>query len=189
MRIEPARLRDLVGRAQEGDADAFTALVESFEQPVYTLALQKLGHPEDAQDVAQDAFMEAFRTIEKLQEPEAFPAWIRRITLSFAFQRLRKRQRHPEVLVGGASEIDAVATAAGFPEINAMELPGLVLKAISRVAEAYQFPLMLRYLEKLTPQQIAQELGMNPNTVRVTLHRGSALLRKHLEDVMRERES
>jgi RNA polymerase sigma-70 factor (ECF subfamily) len=188
MRIEPVRLRDLVERAQEGDAEAFTLLVESFEQPVYALALQKLGHPEDAQDVAQDAFLEAFRTIEKLQEPEAFPAWIRRITLSFAFQRLRKRQRRPEVLVGGASEIDAVA-AAGFPEVNAMELPGLVLKAISRVAEAYQFPLMLRYLEKLTPQQIAAELGMNPNTVRVTLHRGSALLRKHLEEVLRERES
>jgi len=191
VRLETPELRSLVVRAREGDAEAFTRLVEAFEQPVYAMALQRMGHPEDAQDVAQDAFLEAYRTLDKLETPEAFPGWIRRITISTALMKLRARQRHPEVLAGAGSEspLERLEGPDGFPDVNPIELPGLVLRAISRVPEAYQLPLMLRYLEKLTPQQIADELTMNPNTVRVTLHRGSALLRKHLEDVLKERES
>jgi RNA polymerase sigma-70 factor (ECF subfamily) len=187
MKIDRVELRQLVDRARDGDEDAFTLLVEAFERPVYALALQKLGHPEDAQDVAQDAFLEAYRTLDRLEDAEAFPGWIRRITLSYAFQRLRKRARHPEQTAGEA--IEALAgPAARFDEIDPRELPNLVLRAISRVPEAYQLALMLRYLEQLTPQQIADELSMNPNTVRVTLHRGSILLRRHFEDVLKERE-
>jgi len=181
MRIDT---RELVERARQGAAAAFSRLVEAFERPVYALALQKLGHPEDAQDVAQDAFLEAFRTLDRLEDPEAFPGWIRRIALSFSYQRLRRRQRRPEAPAGTLEEI----AAGPLPEIDARELPSLVLRAISRVPEAYQLPLMLRYLEQMTPQHIGEELEMNASTVRVTLHRGSQLLRRHFEDVMRERE-
>jgi RNA polymerase sigma-70 factor (ECF subfamily) len=192
MRIEREELRRLVERSRKGDADAFATLVEAFERPVYALALQKLGHPEDAQDVAQDAFLEAFRTLERLEEPEAFPGWIRRIAMSFSFQRLRRRQRHPETAAGagaGSPLEGVIGPAARNGDIDPRELPNLILRAVSRVPEAYQLPLMLRYLEQMTPQQIADELAMNASTVRVTLHRGSILLRRHLDDVLKERES
>ncbi len=178
---------ELVLRARDGDTAAFTELVSRFERGIYALALQKLGHPEDAQDAAQDAFLEAYRTLDRLETPAAFPAWIRKITLNLAFQRLRRREKEPRAVA--TEELDEVAGVAdAWPEIDPHELPALVLKAISRVPEAYQLPLMLRYLEKLTPREIAAELGVNPNTVRVTLHRGSTLLRRHLEDVLKERE-
>jgi RNA polymerase sigma-70 factor (ECF subfamily) len=186
MKIDRDELRQLVERARGGDEDAFTLLVEAFERPVYALALQKLGHPEDAQDVAQDAFLEAYRTLDRLEDPQAFPAWIRRIALSHAFQRLRRRARHPEQTAGEAIETLA-GPAARFDAVDPRELPNLVLRAIGRVPEAYQLALMLRYLEQLTPQQISDELAMNASTVRVTLHRGSILLRRHFEDVMNER--
>lgn len=185
--VLPEEVPDLVLRARSGDASAFTRLVESFERPIYALALQKLGHPEDAQDVAQETFLEAYRTLDRLRIPAAFPGWVRKIALNLSFQRLRRRESHPEILTGTAPE--AAIDPRDLPEIDPHDLPNLVLKAISRVPEAYQLPLMLRYLEKLAPQQIAQELGMNPSTVRVTLHRGSILLRKHFEDVLREREN
>ena len=189
MILSSDEIPDLVERAREGDVDAFTRLVESFERPIYAIALQKLGHPEDAQDVAQEAFLEAFRTLDRLRIPAAFPGWIRKIALNLSFQRLRRRESHPEVLTGSAPEPAVGREIAGdLPDVDPNELPGLVLRSISRVPEAYQLPLMLRYLEKLTPQQIAQELGMNPNTVRVTIHRGSILLRKHFEEVLRERD-
>lgn len=165
----------LVQRARRGDPDAFSRLVSAFERPLYALALQKLGHPEDAQDVAQDAFLEAYRTLDRLREPAAFPGWIRKIVLNLSYMRLRKRK--PDYVP------DVEAPAPAPPEVDPHELPNLILRAISRVPEAYQLPLMLRYLEKLTPQEIATELGMNPNTVRVTLHRGSLLLRRHFEEL------
>lgn len=191
MAIDQEELRFLVESARRGDTAAFQTLVEAFERPLYALALQKVGHPEDAQDVVQDAFLEAFRTLDRLETPEAFPGWIRRITLNLSFQRLRRRVQRPEQLVGAGTEsaLEEIAVPpASWPEVDPAELPGLVLRAISRVAEAYQLPLMLRYLEKLTPQEIAQELGTKPGTVRVVLHRASKLLRGHLEQILRERE-
>ncbi len=191
MPIGQDELRDLVGRARRGSPAAFQALVEAFERPLYALALQKVGHPEDAQDVVQDAFLEAYRTLDRLENPDAFAAWMRRITLSHAYMRLRRRQQRPEQLAGagtGSALEEIAAAAVDLPEVNPAELPGLVLRAISRVPEAYQLPLMLRYLEKMSPQDIAGETGMKPGTVRVLLHRASKLLRRHLEDVLRERE-
>ena len=188
--VLPEEIPGLVLKAREGDSEAFACLVESFERTIYALALQKLGHPEDAQDIAQDTFLEAFRTLDRLRIPAAFPGWIRKIALNLSYQRLRKRAGQPEIAVGTAAEslfVQAEEPPQDLPEVDPHELPGLVLRAISRVPEAYQLPLMLRYLEKLAPQQIAQELGMNPNTVRVTLHRGSNLLRRSFEEVLRER--
>lgn len=189
--LAPAQLEELVDRTRQGDAEAFTALVSAFERSIFALALQKVGHPEDAQDVAQEAFLEAFRTLDKLRTPAAFPGWLRKITLSHAYQRLRRREERPEFLAGAGTRSPLEEIAGGrdaFPDIDPHELPGIVLRAISRLPEAYQLPLMLRYMEKLTPQEMAQELEMNANTVRVTLHRGSTLLRKHFQDVLRERE-
>lgn len=192
MPIDQDELRDLVGRARRGNAAAFQSLVESFERPLYALALQKVGHPEDAQDVVQDAFLEAYRTLDRLENPDAFAGWMRRITLSHSYMRLRRRQQRPEQLAGAGtgSALEEVAASSGeLPEVDPSELPNLVLRAISRVPEAYQLPLMLRYLEKMAPQEIASEMGMKPGTVRVLLHRASKLLRAHVEDVLRERES
>lgn len=191
MRLGQAELRDRVVRTRRGEISAFQDLVETFERSLYALALQKVGHPEDAQDVVQDAFLEAYRTIDRLENPDAFPAWLRRITLSHAYMKLRRRHQRPEQLMGAGtgSPLEEVAAApGGLPEINPVELPTLVLRAISRVPEAYQLPLMLRYLEKMTPQDIAGEMEMKPGTVRVLLHRASKLLRRRLEEVLRERE-
>ncbi len=138
----------------------------------------------------QDAFLEAFRTIGRLESPEAFAGWMRRITLSHAYMKLRRRQRRPEQLAGAGagSALDGVAAGpSSLPEVDPHELPALVLRAISRVPEAYQLPLMLRYLEKMSPQDIAVEMKMKPGTIRVLLHRASKLLRAHLEAVLRER--
>lgn len=191
MRLEQGELRERVLRARRGEVAAFQDLVEAFERPLYALALQKVGHPEDAQDVVQEAFLEAYRTIDRLENPDAFPGWIRRITLSHAYMKLRRRQQRPEQLLGAGtgSALEEVALPPPRrPEVDPSELPGLVLRAISRVPEAYQFPLMLRYLEKMSPLEIAGELEMRPGTVRVLLHRASKLLRQRLEEVLRERE-
>ena len=175
----------MIERARSGDADSFARLVATFERPVYVLALQKLGHPEDAEDAVQDAFLEAYRTLDRLQVPEAFPGWIRKIVLSHCFMRLRRRRPRPIPVKDGLESPAALEDP--FSRVDPQELPGLILQALSRVPEGYQLPLMMRYVEKLPPQRIAEDLAMNASTVRVTLHRGSQLLRKHLEDVLREK--
>ena len=90
---------------------------------------------------------------------------------------------------GTGSALEEIAASEDeLPEVDPAELPGLVLRAVSRVPEAYQLPLMLRYLEKMAPQEIAGELGMKSGTVRVLLHRASKLLRGRLQEVLKERE-
>lgn len=187
MKTNTADISVLIERTKEGDHEAFAVLVSSFHDTVYYLALGKVRSEEDAEDIAQETFLEVYRTLNQLRTPAAFPAWIRKIATNRAYSRLRYRQAHPETREEGLLESVGGAETE-FPGVDPHELPGLLLRAIVRLPEAYQMTVMLHYLEKRSPQAISQELGINPNTVRVTLHRGADYLRESLADVLREKE-
>ena len=185
----PSDICTLVERTRSGDEDGFALLVSRFHDSIYALLRRLLRCEEDARDVAQETFLEAYRTLDRLRTPAAFPAWIRRIATSRAYSRLRYRQSHPGVREGDEGMDTFENAATEFPEVDRHELRGLILRAISRIPEPYGMALMLHHLEHLSPQIISQELGMNANTVRVTLHRGFDYLRETLQEVLRERES
>lgn len=159
----------LVIEAGRGDADAFAELYRRFGRFVHGLLLARLP-PEDAADVAQEVFMEAWRALPRLREPAAFGTWIASLARGRAVDHLRRRREHAS-LEGPLPARETQTTA-----LQARE----VLAVIRTLPEAYRETLALRLVEGHSGPEIADLTGLTPASVRVNLHRGFKLLRDKL---------
>jgi RNA polymerase sigma-70 factor (ECF subfamily) len=126
----------------------------------------------DVDDLVQDVFLVAMRRLGSLREAAAFPGWLAAITRHRVADHYR---RQPLDQVPLADEV--VAHAADDTEARA------ILDVIRSLPEAYREPLVLRLVEGMSGQEIADQTGLTPASVRVNLHRGMKLLRAHLEGV------
>ena len=81
-----------VVRAQQGDDDAFTQLVETYQKPVYNLCYRMLGEPDTAEDAAQETFMRAYQNLHRYDSSRAFGTWILSIAAHYCIDRLRKKK-------------------------------------------------------------------------------------------------
>jgi RNA polymerase sigma-70 factor (ECF subfamily) len=156
----------LVARARDGDEVAFRAIYARFHRAVHAVALARL-EPRDAEDLVQDVFVEAWRKLDDLREPAAFPGWLLRLARNRTVDRVRRR-----VVVEPLPEQGAEAPP--YAEARA------ALLAIRSLPEAYHETLIMRLVEGMTGPEIAERTGMRPDSVRVNLHRGFALLRQRL---------
>ena len=89
--------RELVARAQKGDAEAFAALVERHQRQLYRLALRMTGSEADAQEVLQEAFLNAYQKLPNFRGEAQFSSWLYRIAANSALMRLRRKRRAPEI--------------------------------------------------------------------------------------------
>ena len=85
----------MVRRVQNGDADAFETLLRAHEKTVYNLALRMTGNPEDAEDMAQEAFLKAYRSIDAFRGESKFSVWLYRIVSNVCLDHLRRQSRRP----------------------------------------------------------------------------------------------
>ena len=115
---------NLVRLAREGDPDALTELYRRHERRAYNLALRTLGNPWDAADVAQEAFIKAFRNLDSFKGESLFSTWLHRIVVNAAYDHLRRHRPEPmdgEILndlsgpAGAASVVDRAGTASTPP--------------------------------------------------------------------------
>jgi RNA polymerase sigma-70 factor (ECF subfamily) len=126
--------------------------------------------PEDAADVAQDVFLQAWTVLDTLREPAAFGGWIGAIARRRAIDTIRKQR--PE------APLDDIAHSASNPHVSAEA--AAVLDAIRLLPEAYRDTLMLRLVEGYSGPEIASLTGLTPGSVRVNLHRGFKLLKERM---------
>jgi RNA polymerase sigma-70 factor (ECF subfamily) len=177
---------ELVLSALIGDMEAFDELVRRFRGAVLAVAEATLGRRDLAEDVAQEAFLVAFKMLPQLQEPDKFAAWLCAITRRRAWRAAtRERRRQAEDL----SALDRVILAnsrelPGHPEQTALRnaLQREVDAALDRLPEAYRLALRLHYLEEWTAPQIAEFLSLPLTTVKWRLHHGRKLLCNALTD-------
>lgn len=159
----------LVAAAQEGDAQAFGQLYERFGRFVRAVLLVTLP-PDEASDVLQDVFLQAWTGLRTLREPAAFGGWIAAIARRRAADRLRRHRAH-ESLPEGLATPDTQAAVAEARRI---------LELIGTLPAAYRETLVLRLVEGFSGPEIAALTGLTPASVRVNLHRGFKLLRERL---------
>lgn len=159
----------LVRSAQSGDREAFGALYERYARYVHGILLARLS-ADEAPDLVQDVFLQAFERLRTLREPRAFAGWLAAIARNRSIDRLRGRP-----LTEPLEDQPAPATS---PETRADAERALA--AIQRLPEAYRETLVLRLVEGLTGPEIAQLTGLTPDSVRVNLHRAFKLLREQL---------
>ena len=172
----------LVERARRGDAAAFEALVREHGPMVYNLALRTLGDPQAAEDLAQEAFVRAWRGLDGFRDEARFGTWLYRIVTNLCYNRLPRLRRQ-------LAELDP-DEAAGLPDegqrVDARllddELRRRLHAEIKALPEAYRLLVTLRHLQGMSYAEIAEATAMPLGTVKTGIHRARNRLRQALED-------
>ena len=181
---------ELVARMQRGDRKAFREIVRRHQDKVYRLAMRLTRDDARAQDSMQDAFLQVFRKIDQFQEQSAFTTWLYRITVNAALMRLRSEKRHHETSLEDASPryndngeiaepVDDWSYAVD-DEASNRELALIAAKAVDALPETYRSVFVLRELEDLSTEEVAEILELTVPTVKTRLHRARLALRKAL---------
>jgi RNA polymerase sigma-70 factor, ECF subfamily len=169
------------------DAAKFRRLVETHQRMVFSIALRITAEPATAEEVAQDTFLELFRSAEKLTSGEHILFWLRRVTVHRATDALRRRLRRPESAAEEwVSEKHDVAAlpddASGVDAMTAAKIHDL----LAALPEPNRVAVVLRYQEDMTPEEIARLLNQPLATVKSHLQRGLQLLRRKAAVALRE---
>lgn len=171
---------DLVGRARQGDAGAFDALVRRHLPAAYAVALARLGEPADAEDVCQDAFVTALQRIEECRQPERFAAWLLSIVRNRSHDYARARAVRAAAPIG---EMEIASRGPGPLRLTEQaEVEADLLRALATLPDLQREVLMLFDIEGWNHREIAERLGISEGSARVHLHHGRRALRERLAD-------
>lgn len=176
----------LVARARDGDRHAFDRLVVTRLPQTYRLAKAITGHPGDAEDVTQEAFLQAWRNLPRLREPARFDAWFGRILVNEARMALRRRDHVMTVPVDAIDVRDDQATkgyvpSALDPSIDAIAEGDALQRAINRLSVEQRTILALHHLEERQVAEIAAFLGIPVGTAKWRLYEARVALERAME--------
>jgi len=177
----------LVLRAQAGDARAFELLYERHERRVYHLALGMLHSVEDAEDVTQETFLNAYRALPQLADGQAFHAWTTRIAVNLC-RRSRARRRAGDAMLSLDAESAETGLSLQVPDTSpgpqqAVEMRELrleVRRAIAGLPDEFRDVIALHELKGLRLEDVARELRVPLGTAKSRLSRGRGYLRRSL---------
>jgi RNA polymerase sigma-70 factor (ECF subfamily) len=180
----------LVSRAQAGEVAAFEALVRRYERWVFTLALRMVGDRGEAEDMAQEVFLKAYRGLPRFKGTSRFSTWLYAIASHHCLNHLQARRRRPEASGRGAEglggeELQAVdllpdAAPRADAVLERADLARIVQTELTFLTEDHRLILILRDIQGLSYQEIAETLGLELGTVRSRLHRARAEMRERL---------
>lgn len=179
----------LVLRCLGGDTDAFSKLVSRYQGAVYAAAYYYVGRYGAAEDVAQEAFLNAYRTLARLNTPAAFGPWMKTLTCRTAANWLRrnhKRLRNETPLPFRRTVSIEDAREGPRECLDRDERYERVQMAIDSLPERYRLPVVLRYVQELTYAEISAFTGESADEVRGILHRAGRQLRDVLADMGQE---
>jgi RNA polymerase sigma-70 factor (ECF subfamily) len=158
--------------ARQGNAAAWEVIVSAHQEPIFRLAYLLLGDPDDAQDVAQETFIHAYRSLSRFDTSLPMRPWLLRITSNLAKNRRRSLGRFFAAITRFAREEETQPAAR--------EEADLLWQAIRRLDPAHQQVLYLRYFLEMSESEMSQMLQIAPGTVKSRLHRAL----DHLHDVI-----
>ncbi len=168
--------------AQDGDREAFGWLVERYQRVAYRAAYLVVRDETAAEEVAQDGFVRAFRSLHRFRAEEPFRPWLLQIVSNLARNELRARGRR-RGLLGRLLRGDLPPTDPGpAPAHEAGERAEALLAAIAELSPEDQEVLHLRYYLELPEREIAAAIGQQPGTVKSRLSRAKERLRATIED-------
>lgn len=181
---------EIARRIEAGDQAAFTLLMRRHNQTLYRTARSILKDDTEAEDVVQDAYLLAYRSIDKFRGDAKLSTWLTRIVVNEALARLRKTSRRAQIIRidGGiesnseAAEVEMDHTAPEQPERAALraEARRLLERKIDELPDAFRTVFMLRALEEMSVEEAATCLGIPEATVRTRFFRARSLLRESL---------
>jgi RNA polymerase sigma-70 factor, ECF subfamily len=175
--------RHLVARAQQGDMVAFEALVIRYERYVYNLALRVVTDPDEAEDLAQLAFLKAWNGLPRFRGHAKFSTWLYRIVTNLCYNRLPRLKRELLMLVPDEEALSLPdERQAVEPGIISGELRRHLHQAIQALPSSYRLLISLRHLQEMSYEEIAQVTGMPLGTVKTGIFRARRQLRQAMEE-------
>lgn len=182
--------QELVVRVQEGDKRAFDLLVLKYQQRIIKLISRYIKDQSEVLDVTQEAFIKAYRAIAKFRGDSAFYTWLYRIAINTAKNYLVSRGRRPPSSDIDADEIEKIDAPATMrdedsPEALAMrdEVMQTVSTTIERLPEELRTAILLRELEGMSYEEIAQTMECPVGTVRSRIFRAREAIDKQLREL------
>lgn len=177
-----------------GNTHEFHDLIRPYERSAYVMALSMLKNEADAEDVAQEAFLKAFRNLRSFRAESKFSTWLLSITLNEARNRLRRRNAvKMESLDEPPGEQEHVSPALlrDWREIPSqtlerMEVREMLQQAITSLPPIYREVLLLRDVEELSINESAEALSITISSVKVRLHRARIMLQKKLAPQLKQ---
>ncbi len=177
-------LADLVIAAQQGDREAFGQLVVRFERAVYSIALRRLGDYGEAQELAQEVFVQAMQRLYQLREPERFGGWLRSIANRMAINRATRRR---PVLAAEPSTLDNTYKPSATPLDNVLETEraARVRAGMGRLRDMDRETLEAFYMKGRSLIEMSDEFNSPIGTIKRRLHVARKRLAKELEKPIR----
>lgn len=182
---------ELIDRLRAGDEDAFAELVHTHSARLLAAARRLLRNDDDAADAVQEAFMAAFRSIDGFQGTARLSTWLHRIVINAALMKIRGSSRRPEESIedllprfdaDGCWATEVHSWGANSDELlERRETRAMVRRCIDRLPETYRTVLVLRDIEDLDTDEVAETLGISPNATKIRLHRARQALRTLLD--------
>jgi RNA polymerase sigma-70 factor, ECF subfamily len=186
---------DLIAGLRRDDDDAFELMVRKFGGRMLATARRLLGSEDDARDALQEAFLCAFRSSAHFKGESALGTWLHRIVINSSLMQLRYRKRHPE------DQIDELLPDfdqnGNWLETRDCPLPldrvletsetrSMVRRCVEQLPPSHRIVLLLRDIEGLDTEQVAAQLGLTTNAVKIRLHRARQALKTLIEAANRK---
>ncbi|MCC6221264.1 MAG: sigma-70 family RNA polymerase sigma factor [Deltaproteobacteria bacterium] len=186
---KPAEDLSLVERAKGGDVSAFRELVERYQQKVQAVAMSVSCSFEEAEDIAQETFLKAFRSLSSFRNECSFYTWIYRIAYNLSIDHMRKRYKQLETSLECSKVLDKISNATQSVAVNGQrpdknfetaELGSQIQEAIENLSAEHRAVILLREVEGLSYAEISEVVGCSKGTVMSRLHHA----RKRLQEVL-----
>lgn len=182
----------LIDECLAGRTDAFGQLVVRYQDRLFNTLVRVLGSTDDARDAAQDAFIQAFEKLSTFQGHSAFYSWLFRIAMNAALTQKRKRRRtitsiDRSAKSRGVEISDPHPNSAPAHAIEQSERQAQVRAALMSLPDEFRTVLVLKEMEGLKYEEIAEMVGCPVGTVRSRIHRARSELRQKLRSLLDEK--
>jgi RNA polymerase sigma-70 factor (ECF subfamily) len=182
----------LVRDAATGDRAAMERLLMRAQEVAYRFSLLICGHPEDAEDVMQDALLKTYQHVNRITDPDAFRTWLYTTVRNACLMKRRRRVGEPSHMVsieqgtrasdGGFSEVDVPDSGRGPEQQLQDSWTGRRLQtALQKLPPSYRAIVVMREIEGLATREVAEITGLSEANVKQRLHRARVMLRHRLE--------
>ena len=177
--------QDLIKQITAGDSAAYAVLVNRYQQMVYTAAIRVVGRSEDAEEVAQDVFLNAYRSLASFKGDCKFSTWLYRIAYNKSLDYLKSRKRQFAASSIEISErFDLEMPEEGTERIELREKREMIEAALSKLTASDALIITMFYLEEMTLKEIAEATGLKANAIKVRLHRSRKRLAASLQPIL-----
>lgn len=182
----------LISQFKEGSMEAMEAIVDRYEERIFTFGLKMCGHLQDAEDITQDTFLNAFRYLKNFREETKLKNWLFKIAARACIRKRRKKKCEPNHELSLESFMNSEGTLETYDipdwsdepseKVLQAELKEVINSAIRTLPHKYKLVFNLRDIEGFSTRETADILGISVESVKTTLHRARLALREKISD-------